>query len=51
MTLKPKPVDQPEPSDMSEANDKDGEAATPAATHPTLQEQKEEEAERLGNFA
>lgn len=48
MTINPKPGNQPDPDDMSNPFEHDGNANDPATTHPDL---AEEEATRLGDFA
>nr|WP_295370741.1 hypothetical protein [uncultured Sphingosinicella sp.] len=50
MTIIPKPGNQPDPNDMSGTFENGGDAQNPATTHPN-QEQEEEEAARLGDFA
>ena len=50
MTSKPKPGNQPDLNDMS-AMVQDGAEAHPTTTHPDLQEEAEDEAARLGDFA
>jgi hypothetical protein len=51
MTSKAKPGNQPDSNDMSGMDQDGGEAHHPATTHPDLQEEAEEEAARLGDFA
>ena len=48
MTINPKPGNQPDPGDMADAFENDGDANSPATAHPDL---AEEEAETLGDFA
>ena len=52
MTMNHKPGNQPDPNDMAAGLSVDGEADSPTAAHPTpAEEQAEEEAARLGDFA
>ena len=52
MTMHPKPGNQPDPNDMAAGLSADGEGDSPPAVHPTpAEEQAEEEAARLGDFA
>ncbi|HZF44531.1 MAG TPA: hypothetical protein VEZ48_14090 [Sphingomonadaceae bacterium] len=48
MTIDPKPGNQPDPDDMSNPFDHDGEATDAPTTHPDL---AEDELARLGDFA
>lgn len=50
MTMKPKPGNQPDPTDMAGPAAADGAAADVASAQPKL-EDEEEEAARLGDFA
>ena len=49
MTINPKPGNQPDPDDMSDAFANDGDVMNPATPQPNLAE--EEEAAKLGDFA
>lgn len=51
MTMKPKPGNQPDPNDMSGTFENGGESHRTTASHPDLEDEAEEEAARLGDFA
>lgn len=50
MTINPKPGNQPDPNDVSDAFENDSDANNPATSHPNPAEE-EEEAAKLGDFA
>jgi hypothetical protein len=51
MTMSPKPGNQPDPNDMSDAFASDDAASAHNHPDPAAEDEAEEEADRLGNFA